>query len=283
MTTDPDFVRPHGADTLQASPAILAAYSCLIVKRAIPAGLCASFAALARRTVAEAQAAAGSKIGRKGSYTLGIVDTSRQSVADPAWPEPLPAAAAAAIRDELYVDSNDLFANTAVTALARTILARYLFALFEEPYGISYRHSRVRLPTADNREARLDLHQDAASGDYGDSLVVTAWIPLVPCGVSAPGLSVLPEPQPDLLPRQPDGELAWAIERAAAQALEPRLHREAFEAGDLLLFRQDTVHGTHVTPGMADARISIDVRAFALSAQPPIMAGSHLAVSTAPA
>jgi hypothetical protein len=113
-------------------------------------------------------------------------------------------------------------------------------------------------------------HQDGALGfdfmAHADGILppdailqmVTCWIPVVPCGVHAPGL--------ELVTRRV--EALFSPERLRPDQLETRFAasefwRPALEPGDALLFRGDVLHRTHVNPGMTSDRTSIEFRFFA--------------------
>lgn len=103
-------------------------------------------------------------------------------------------------------------------------------------------------------------HQDGGLGfDYlagdpssADALLpmLTAWIPLVDCGVDAPGLRLDPTRREALIP----------LDRLApeAAAAAPRLFTPALRAGDGLLMHGGTLHAT-APVGHAE-RISVELR-----------------------
>lgn len=92
---------------------------------------------------------------------------------------------------------------------------------------------------------------DYLSGDATDGLLpmLTAWIPLAPCGRTAPGLRLDPTRRPALVP----------LDRlAAAQAATPRIETPALDAGEAVLMHGGTLHAT-ASVGRAP-RISVELR-----------------------
>ena len=100
--------------------------------------------------------------------------------------------------------------------------------------------------------------------------MVTCWIPLIPCGVEAPGLEVVT--------RWPEGLLAPADltdECVRARFAPETFLRPAMKPGDALLFRGDILHRTHVTPAMTKDRTSIELRFFPAHNIPARLKGDH--------
>ncbi len=94
--------------------------------------------------------------------------------------------------------------------------------------------------------------------------MVTCWIPLVPCGLSAPGLELLLQRFETLLP---PAQLSDAHVRA--QFPSEAFWHPLLEAGDALLFRGDILHRTYATPDMTQSRTSIELRFFPAVNLPP--------------
>jgi hypothetical protein len=95
--------------------------------------------------------------------------------------------------------------------------------------------------------------------------MVTAWIPLTPCGVDAPGLELLEGSRDALYSteslRDPDpGSPRWT---------------PSMEAGDVMLMSGRKVHRTHVTGGMGAVRTCIELR-FVSAEDPPQRFVDHL-------
>lgn len=101
-------------------------------------------------------------------------------------------------------------------------------------------------------------HQDGALGfDFlggdpaaDDALLpmVTAWIPLMPCGRDAPGLVYVPERRDTVAPL------------AELEGPHPLRETPPLAPGDVVLMHGGTLHATHVTEAMTDDRISIELR-----------------------
>lgn len=101
-------------------------------------------------------------------------------------------------------------------------------------------------------------HQDGALGfDFlgGDPAsahallpMVTAWIPLMPCGREAPGLVYVPERRDAV------------ASLAELDGPHPEREAPALDPGDVVLLRGGTLHATHVTEQMTRDRISIELR-----------------------
>jgi len=92
----------------------------------------------------------------------------------------------------------------------------------------------------------------------------TAWLPLVPCGVDAPGLAWLLPSLPRLL--------------SPAELQQPfdAVQQPPLDAGELLLFDGGLLHRTHVTPAMTQPRTSIELRFIAAGAVPARLRGEML-------
>jgi len=92
----------------------------------------------------------------------------------------------------------------------------------------------------------------------------TAWLPLVDCGVHAPGLEWLLPSLPRLL--------------SPAELQQPlgAVQHPALGAGDLLLFDGGLLHRSHVTPAMTLPRTSIELRFIAAGPVPTRLRGETL-------
>ncbi len=101
------------------------------------------------------------------------------------------------------------------------------------------------------------LHFDFGTPHAGRAplKMLTCWIALTPCGDHAPGLELLRQPVPHLLP-PPELDPSRVDDRYAPADF----WRPVMGAGDLLLFSGDTLHRTHVRPMMGNDRISLELR-----------------------
>jgi hypothetical protein len=122
-------------------------------------------------------------------------------------------------------------------------------------------------------------HQDGALGydfiaagkngvDPGALLpMLTCWIPLVRCGLDAPGLEFLTQPSNDLLPPSFLQDQFLRSKHPPEAFWQP-----AMEPGDLVLFRSGILHRTHVTESMRSDRTSIELRFVAAGRIPSRLA-----------
>jgi hypothetical protein len=94
------------------------------------------------------------------------------------------------------------------------------------------------------------FHQDLTGADRRATL--TSWIPLVDCGIEAPGLEWVDAPI--------DGALPEIGEAAVLSRYGGRLAHPAFAAGDAVLMRNTVPHRTFVSAAMTRPRYSIDLR-----------------------
>ncbi|NQV78997.1 MAG: phytanoyl-CoA dioxygenase family protein [Alphaproteobacteria bacterium] len=202
---------------------------------------------------------------------VGFVDATKRtvSVAD-RDNMTLPAAVWSACAPGFYADHIEVFDHSVFKFLEGTALTPILAAVLGGDFAFSFNASRLRRHSGLAATQRLHLHQDASSADYGLRHVVTAWIPLCNCGVTAPGLQAYPQRMTDLLPVK---RTRWFIDDQHLGAIRESLWRPVFAVGDLFLFDAHTIHGTHVTETMPDLRISLDVRAHAPGRPPRFMDG----------
>jgi hypothetical protein len=128
-------------------------------------------------------------------------------------------------------------------------------------------------------------HQDGALGfnflsgspqtDCSRALLemITVWIALGPCGTDAPGLELLACSLNRLLPPH------QLLDSRVRSEFAPGLFWKPFlNGGDALLFSGDILHRTHVSPGMARDRSSIELRCFPASRLPPRLRGDRFLV-----
>jgi len=126
-------------------------------------------------------------------------------------------------------------------------------------HGDSY----VRVQTPTSRHTHLPFHRDQT---IVGARLLNVWIPLVACGRDAPGLEiVVGSSGKSLDPADP-----WAagiverarLDEASVLAAFPTqsLWRPVLSPGDVLVFSGETIHRTHIAPGMTRSRASIDLR-----------------------
>lgn len=152
--------------------------------------------------------------------------------------------------------------------IADSALAPVLDAFLGEDVRFVLNNSLLRRQRPGDVERYVPFHQDAAFMG-SDVTVVNCWIPLVPCGVEAPGLEVVVAGGREVLATGGQGGKGGAIydaidlseERVVRAFGIETLWHPAFELGDVLLFTNFTIHRTYVRPEMAENRISIEARA----------------------
>jgi hypothetical protein len=120
---------------------------------------------------------------------------------------------------------------------------------------------------------RLPYHQDSYTEDRRVRGVLNCWIPLDPgAGLTSPGVEVVRDPG------RPGFELQAPARATANSGYETisidrdRIVAEygenflapVFEVGDSLVFSQDVIHRTYVTPQMTQPRIGFEFRVFSL-------------------
>lgn len=110
----------------------------------------------------------------------------------------------------------------------------------------------------------LPFHQDQT---ILKAPLINTWIPLTPCGTTAPGLEVVVTSRRRLLDVSGDPADAIPVERArldedavlAAYGTRSLWH-PALKPGDALVFAGTTIHRSFVTPVMTKPRMSIELR-----------------------
>jgi hypothetical protein len=117
----------------------------------------------------------------------------------------------------------------------------------------------------------IPYHQDSYTQDKRVAKVLNCWIPLDPgAGRTSPGLEVVRHPcRPDF-PRKDFGlrseNAAYdfiTIDRdAIVEAYGETFMAPEFEVGDGLLFTENVIHRTYVTPAMTEPRINFELRVF---------------------
>lgn len=131
------------------------------------------------------------------------------------------------------------------------------------------------------------FHQDAS---FLPKLVgaeiplLNAWVPLVPCGKTAPGLEILPAALNEQLPISGSrlGDVYDFID-VGKQSVRERFGEDQlwipeFDVGDVMLFSPLTLHRTYQCPDMTGTRISIEMRSIGESVEsmfPSIMPIVH--------
>jgi hypothetical protein len=116
----------------------------------------------------------------------------------------------------------------------------------------------------------LPYHQDSYNSDRRVLKVLNCWIPLDPgAGTTSPGVEVVRDPGRPGFELKVGGKAGYdtvAIDRDRIVAeYGDRFLAPAFELGDSLVFSQDVIHRTFVTPRMTGQRIGFEFRVFSLN------------------
>ena len=131
---------------------------------------------------------------------------------------------------------------------------------------------RIHDPSRSDRSF-VPFHQDSGSQDPRVGAVLNCWIPLDPgAGREAPGLQVVREPSEPNYPLKDFGlksenavydPVAIDQDRVLEQ-FGDKLMAPTFDIGDGLVFSQDVIHRTYVTPEMTKPRLNFEFRVFSL-------------------
>jgi ectoine hydroxylase-related dioxygenase (phytanoyl-CoA dioxygenase family) len=122
----------------------------------------------------------------------------------------------------------------------------------------------LRRVTPGNGATILPYHQDqSVMGKPSLNL----WVALTPCGRAAPGLEIVLTGRTELLETHAPEETQFATNRSQ---IDPKLVEQTFgsgalwhpefEPGDAMIFKGTTVHRSYVTAGMAEPRLSAEMR-----------------------
>lgn len=116
----------------------------------------------------------------------------------------------------------------------------------------------------------IPYHQDSYSQDPRVQSILNSWTPLDPAGRDAPGLEVVRNP---CIPNFPRKE--WGLESNNAAYDKITIEREKIvefygenfaapelAVGDCLIFSENVIHRTYVTPEMVKPRINLEFRVF---------------------
>jgi hypothetical protein len=124
--------------------------------------------------------------------------------------------------------------------------------------------SSVRAIRPGPDDQRLPFHQDQA---ILNQPLLNIWIPLTPCGLTAPGLEVAVTEQRALLQIAGSKDDPVPVERfridedlVLTTYGSHALWRPVMEPGEVLVFTGTTAHRTFVAPEMKETRVSIELR-----------------------
>jgi hypothetical protein len=157
------------------------------------------------------------------------------------------------------------FSFSTVKMLAKSPAAAIAQAYFGEPVVCAVGSSRLRRQRIEERANSLPLHQDGASGDYGEGVGLTVFFPLNGCGGVYPGLEVVPQ---RFFEAFPTGEGSTYCADHVLEELAQDLWAPDMQVGDALIFDSYAPHRTCFGAQAALERISCDMRMFARSLAP---------------
>ncbi|MEZ0373882.1 MAG: hypothetical protein ACAI44_32625 [Candidatus Sericytochromatia bacterium] len=94
---------------------------------------------------------------------------------------------------------------------------------------------------------------------------INCWLPLVPCGIDAPGIAVVPSGLQDMLskPSADNSAVArYGFPECAAYVAShsDALWQPALNPGDVLIMNEFAVHGSFGTPTMTKTRYNLELR-----------------------
>lgn len=133
------------------------------------------------------------------------------------------------------------------------------------PVYCNVAESAARSMTPNRPELYISFHQDGFFDHQPQWNLINCWIPLVPCGIDAPGLDVLPIGLQELLPRSPtesQNHSAYAFENSAhcVYAQRDKLWHPSLRPGDVVMLNPFAVHGTYAHPLMNQVRYNLELR-----------------------
>lgn len=141
----------------------------------------------------------------------------------------------------------------------------------DEFYCLSGRLGFRNHDPATSDRSFIPYHQDSYTQDVRTPRVLNCWIPLDPgAGDDAPGLEVVRNP---CRPNYPRKDFGLRSENAAYDFITIDRDRivedygenflaPKFEVGDGLVFSENVIHRTYVTPQMTKPRINFELRVF---------------------
>ena len=159
----------------------------------------------------------------------------------------------------------EMFVGSPYQALCEAYFEDTRFYAFPKRLGFRNHH-----PLASDR-SYIPYHQDSYSQDPRVARVLNSWMPLNPgAGVTSPGLEVVRDPCGPDFPRV---DFGLRTENAAYDSITISRERivetygeaflaPAFDVGDSLVFSENVIHRTYVTPDMTEPRINFEFRVF---------------------
>lgn len=159
----------------------------------------------------------------------------------------------------------EMFAGGYYQALCEAYFEDTAFYAF--PKRLGFRNHDPRL----SDRSFIPYHQDSYTQDERVPRVLNCWIPLNPgAGRESPGLEVVRAPCRPNFPRK---DFGLRTENAAydfitidrdriVEEYGERFLAPEFEVGDGLVFSENVIHRTYVTPQMTQPRINFEFRVF---------------------
>jgi len=157
--------------------------------------------------------------------------------------------------------------------------------LYAMPNRLGFRNHNPLI----SQKSFIPYHQDSYTQDVRTPQVLNCWIPLDPgAGSSSPGLEVVRHRcRPDF----PRKDFGIRSENAAYDFItidRDEIVREfgdnflapEFSLGDGLVFSEDVIHRTYVTPAMTDSRINFELRVFSSNSLAPGVTIDELAATS---
>ena len=127
----------------------------------------------------------------------------------------------------------------------------------------------IRRQSIDNFDRQIPYHQDLYTQPPHVSGVINFWTPFIDAGVDAPSVEVVPvrlkrlfhtRPMPFLPENEAFDKIHITKESIVQELGENVFWHPEVRKGDCLVFLEDTIHRTYVTPHMHKERMSIEIR-----------------------
>lgn len=121
--------------------------------------------------------------------------------------------------------------------------------------------STVRRVDPRDRSTATPFHQDTRAFGYN---LINVWVPLVPCGRTAPGIELVARRIGEPLPTTDSDDQYHRVridrDLVVDRFGEAALYAPEMTVGDVLIFLGSTIHRTHLTPEMTLPRSSLELR-----------------------
>ena len=152
-------------------------------------------------------------------------------------------------------------------------MSEALYTYFQaERISVFLGYSFIRRHWRTDTMSLSPFHQDSVAVPV-PAPMLSCWVPLTRCGVTAPGLEVVAQRLDTALPitdKPATNHVRMEIDAALVERhYGENLWHPEFDAGDAMLFDSKCVHRTHVTEAMSAVRYSVELRFVATSLAPP--------------